>query len=155
MRKRSELLFNLLLVPLDGLTLLSSYIAAYLIRVDFTPLPTAYQISGSEYLAALIAWAPLNLFIFAATGLYLLDTSRSRLMEYGRVMVATSASAMALIIVDFFTTKPLFPSKSVVIYGLAISTVLIITMRFILSVIKRWLYRFNIGRRHVVVIGKG
>ncbi|MBP9827121.1 sugar transferase, partial [Candidatus Saccharibacteria bacterium] len=54
-----------------------------------------------------------------------------------------------------FTTKPLFPSKSVVIYGLAISTVLIITMRFILSVIKRWLYRFNIGRRHVVVIGKG
>lgn len=155
MRKRSELVFNLLLVPLDAALLLASWVAAFLIRVRYTDLPTVYQIPGHVYLAAFIALAPVSIVIFALAGLYNFDSTRSRWLELSRVLIATSASTMTLIIIDFFTSEPLFPSKAVVIYGLVISSISIVCARFVLNSFQRWLFRYNVGRRQVVVVGSG
>jgi len=155
MRKRSELLFNLLLVPLDSFALLSSWVLAFLVRVEYSLKPTVYQVPGREYLAILIALAPVTILFFALAGLYNFDSTRSRWHEYSRVLIATSASTMFLIIVDFFATKPIFPSKAIVIYGLLFASLSIITTRFVLNSFQRWLFRFGIGRRRVIVIGKG
>lgn len=155
MRKRSELVFNLLLVPLDAGMLLASWVLAFLIRVQYTAQPTVYQIPGHVYLAAFIALAPVSIAIFALAGLYNFDSTRSRWKEYSRVLIATSASTMTLIIIDFFTTDPLFPSKAVVIYGFVFASLSIIIVRFVLNTFQRWLFRYNIGRRQVVVVGKG
>ena len=154
MRKRSELLFNLLLIPLDSMTLLASWVVAFLIRIESNK-PTVFLVPGRAYLATMIALAPISVAIFALAGLYNFDSTRSRWLEYTRVLIATSATTMFLIIVDFFTTKPLFPSKAVVIYGYAIASLSIILMRFFLNSFQRWLFRFNIGRRQVLVLGSG
>lgn len=155
MRKRSELVFNLLLVPLDAFLLLGSWVVAFLIRVQYSDLPTVYQIPGHVYLAAFIALAPVSIIVFALAGLYNFDSTRSRWREYSRVLIATSASTMTLIIIDFFTTEPLFPSKAVVIYGYVLASLSIIIARFLLNGFQRWLFRYNIGRRQVVIVGKG
>lgn len=137
MRKRSELVFNLLLIPLDAVFLLSSWVMAFLIRVQYTDVPTVYQISGHVYLAAFIALAPVSIIIFALAGLYNFDSTRSRWREYSRVLIATSASTMTLIIIDFFTSEPLFPSKAVVIYGYVLASLSIVIARFILNGFQR------------------
>ncbi|MCC7543186.1 sugar transferase [bacterium] len=155
MRKRSELLFNLLLIPLDAGALIASWVLAYIIRVEYTLKPTVYNIPGYDYLGAMVALVPVSVALFAVVGLYSFDSTRSRWVEYGKVVAAVSASTMFLIIVDFFTTKPLFPSKAVVIYGLVISLLSVIVVRFVLNSFQRWLFRFGIGRRRVVVIGSG
>ena len=48
MRKRSELFFNLLLVPLDAAAVLASFVIAYIIRVEYSLKPTVYQVPGWE-----------------------------------------------------------------------------------------------------------
>lgn len=155
MRKRSELLFNLLLVPLDALALLASFVLAFIIRVEYSLKPTVYQIPGREYVAALLVLLPISILIFALAGLYNFESTRSRWREYSRVVIATSASTMFLIIADFFTTKPLFPSKAVVIYGYALACLTIVLERFIMNGIQRGLFRFGIGLRQVAVVGEG
>ncbi len=155
MRKRSELFFNLLLVPLDALTLLSSWVLAFLMRVEFSFKPTVYQVPGRSFVAFLVLLIPVNMVIFALTGLYSFDSTRSRWREYSRVLIATSATTMVLIFVDFFSTTPFFPSKAVVVYGYVFSSLSIIGMRFVLNLFQRWLFNFNIGRRQVVVVGSG
>lgn len=155
MRKRSELLFNLLLVPLDVLAVLASFVLAYIIRVEYTLKPTVYQVPGREYVWALLALLPILIAFFALVGLYNFESTRSRWREYGKVVIAVSASTMFLIIVDFFSIKPLFPSKAVVFYGFVISILSVILMRFLVNVFQRWLFRFGIGIRQVVMIGSG
>ncbi len=155
MRKRSELLFNLLLVPMDALALLASFVLAYIIRVEYTLKPTVYQVPGREYLAALMVLLPVSVLLFALNGLYSFGSTRSRWREYSRVIIATSASTMFLIIVDFFSTKPLFPSKAVVVYGYVLSTLTIILLRYLFNSFQRWLFRYRIGVRQVVVLGQG
>lgn len=155
MRKRSELLFNLFLVPLDALALLSSFVLAYIIRVEYTLKPTVYQIPGREYLAALVVLLPIALALFAFLGLYNFESTRSRWREYSRVVIAASAYTMFLIIVDFFSTKPIFPSKAVVVYGYVLSIISVIALRLLLNSFQRWLFRYKIGVRQVVVVGNG
>lgn len=155
MRKRSELLFNLLLMPLDAGALLASWVFAYVIRVEYSLKPTVYSIPGREYFAAMAALAPISIALFALVGLYSFNSTRSRWREYGAVIAGVSASTMFLILVDFFTTKPVFPSKAVLIYGFLLSTISVIFVRFILNSFQRWLFRFGVGRRRVVVIGSG
>lgn len=155
MRKRSELFFNLILIPLDTLMLLTSWVLAFIIRVEYTFKPTVYQVPGRSFVTVLLFLTPVAILIFALTGLYRFDSTRSRWREYTRVLIATSATTMFLIIVDFFTSKPLFPSKAVVIYGYVLASLSIIGMRFVLNLFQRWLFRFNVGRRQVVVVGGG
>lgn len=155
MRKRSELFFNLLLVPLDVLAVLTSFVVAYIIRVEYTLKPTVYQVPGWEYLSALVVLTPFIVLFFALAGLYRYESMRSRWREYSQVVIAVSASTMFLIIVDFFSTKPLFPSKAVVFYGFALAIILVVVERFIINLFQRWLFRFGIGIRQVVIVGVG
>jgi exopolysaccharide biosynthesis polyprenyl glycosylphosphotransferase len=155
MRKRSELFFNLLLVPLDVLAVLASFVVAYIIRVEYSLKPTVYEVPGWGYLYALVALMPFIIIFFALAGLYRYESVRSRWREYSQVVIAVSASTMFLIIVDFFSTKPLFPSKAVVFYGFMLAIILVIIERFVINIFQRWLFRFGIGIRQVVVVGVG
>jgi exopolysaccharide biosynthesis polyprenyl glycosylphosphotransferase len=155
MRKRSELFFNLLLVPLDVLAVLVGFVVAYIIRVEYSLKPTVYQVPGWEYLSALVVLTPFIVLFFALAGLYRFESMRSRWREYLQVIIAVSASTMFLIIVDFFATKPLFPSKAVVFYGFIFAIVFVIVERFIINLFQRWLFHFGIGVRQVVIVGVG
>jgi undecaprenyl-phosphate galactose phosphotransferase len=98
---------------------------------------------------------PFIIIFFALAGLYRYESVRSRWREYSQVVIAVSASTMFLIIVDFFSTKPLFPSKAVVFYGFMLAIILVIIERFVINIFQRWLFRFGIGIRQVVVVGVG
>lgn len=155
MRKRSELFFSLILVPVDSLALLSAFVAAYIVRVKIEETPVAHPISAMTFLKISLLVLPIWIIIFAFVGLYSQSNLRARLSEIGKIIVAVSGGVMALIILDFLSKTPIFPSKAVPIYAYCFGLIFVITARIIVRAIQRSLFRYGIGLHRVLLIGSG
>ncbi|HVY53279.1 MAG TPA: sugar transferase [Gammaproteobacteria bacterium] len=153
MKKRSELFFSFLLVPIDFMMMIAGFALAYIVRVKIESKPVAHFTSGTHFLALIAILLPIWIIIFALNGLYNLSSTRRRFTEAAKVLVATASGVMVLIILDFFSKDPIFPSKSIPIYGFLFSFILILVARSILRSIQRYLFRYNIGVHNVLIIG--
>src|SRR3954469_3924808 len=120
MRKKSELLFSLLLLPIDFLAILSAFIAASALRVNVDVRPVAHPLGIAFFLKVFLLIIPVWILFFALTGLYNQSSLRGRLQELGKIFVAVSAGFMFMIVIDYASRTPLFPSKAVPIYAFGI-----------------------------------
>ncbi len=154
MKKRSELLFSLVLVPIDYLAAITGFVFAYAIRLH-AEKPIAYQIPARQYIKFMLVLLPVWILFFALSGLYNLQSTRSRFSEIGRILVATAGGVMFLILVDFVSQDPIIPSKSVPVYGFAMAFILIVIARQIVRGLQRFLWRFGVGVHNVFVVGTG
>lgn len=152
MKKRSELVFNLLQVPLDATMIVVGFVLAYFIR-EGQAKPFAHLVSGYNYLTYMVVLLPVWIALFAVLGLYSFGSVRSRFYEIGKIISATAATTMVLIIIDFFTSEPIFPAKSIPIFGFILSTLLVIFARLILNSVQRFLFRFGVGLYKIVLLG--
>ena len=152
MKKHSELAFSLILVPIDYLMMILGFVAAYFYRAGSSK-PLAYNIGGYTYLKYILILLPIWVLIFAILGLYSLESTRRRIDEIVKVFIASACSVMALVVLDFFNAQPLFPSKSIVIYGFAFSVVLVVAARLLVSAIQRLLFNYGIGVHQALVVG--
>ena len=155
MRKRSELLFNLILLPVDFAAILSAFIMAYALRVKFDVRPVAHPLGIIFFLKIFLLIIPFWILFFALSGLYNLSNLRGRLTEVGKIFVAVSAGVMFMIVIDFLSTEPLFPSKSVPIYAYGLSLVTVVVGRQIVRGVQRGLFGRGVGVHRVVIIGSG
>jgi exopolysaccharide biosynthesis polyprenyl glycosylphosphotransferase len=155
MRKKSELVFSLLLLPIDFAAIISSYVLAYIVRVKVDARPVAYPIGALFFLKIFLVVVPAWILIFALSGMYNLSSLRGRVEELGKTLVAVSGGAMLLILVDFFGRQPIFPSKAVAIYGYAFSLCLVVLGRQIVRKVQRELFKYNVGVHRTVLIGSG
>lgn len=151
MKKRSELIFSLVLVPIDYIMMIVGFVAAYFYRLG-SDKPLAYDIGGTTYLRYLIILLPLWVLIFAMLGLYSLGSTRRRIDEVVKVFIASACGVMALIMLDFFNPQPLFPSKSIVIYGFFATFILVALARLILSVLQRVLFHYGVGVHQTLIL---
>jgi exopolysaccharide biosynthesis polyprenyl glycosylphosphotransferase len=87
------------------------------------------------------------------SGLYNLQSTRSRLKDFGKIVVAVASGTMILVLVDYFSDVAIFPSKSIIIYGLMFSIMLVIFGRLVMQIIQQFLFRFNIGKHNLLIIG--
>ena len=69
MKKRSELIFSLALVPIDYTMMVAGFVAAYFYRLG-SDKPLAYDVGGHVYLSYLMIMLPIWVLIFAILGLY-------------------------------------------------------------------------------------
>ena len=155
MRKQSELLFSLLSVPVDFAALMSAFVIAYIFRVRLDNKPVAHPISGHDFVLIALVLLPFWIIIFALAGLYSQSSLRGRLDEIGKVIVAVSGGVMFLILVDFASTRPLFPSKLVPVYTYVLGLALVLLARTMLRFIQRALFRYGVGVHQVLLIGSG
>ncbi|HVQ43565.1 MAG TPA: sugar transferase [Candidatus Saccharimonadia bacterium] len=155
MRKRSELFFSVILVPLDFLALLGAFAAAYIIRVKLEDKPVAHPIPAAEFVHVLLILLPLWIVIFALSGLYVQSNLRGKLGEIGKVFVAVSGGVMLSILLDFFQPQSLFPSKAVPIYAYGLGLVFVLLSRTLVRWLQRWLFQFGVGVHNAVIIGSG
>jgi exopolysaccharide biosynthesis polyprenyl glycosylphosphotransferase len=155
MRKRSELFFSLILVPLDFLALVAAFVVAYIIRVKIEARPVAHPIAALDFLQILLLVLPVWILIFAVAGLYNQSSLRGRLSELGKVFVAVSGGVMFMILLDFFQRESLFPSKAVPIYAYGLGLVFVWFSRTIVRAIQRGLFNTGIGVHQAVIVGSG
>jgi hypothetical protein len=60
MRKRSELFFSLILVPLDFVALTAAFVIAYIIRVKLEGRPVAHPVAAMTFLQIILILLPVS-----------------------------------------------------------------------------------------------
>jgi exopolysaccharide biosynthesis polyprenyl glycosylphosphotransferase len=155
MRKKSELLFSLLLLPIDFCAILGAFIVAYAIRVKVDVRPVAHPYGLIFFLKIFLLIIPVWILLFAFIGLYSQSSLRGRFQEVGRIFVAVSAGVMFMIMVDFVSRTPLFPSKAVPVYAYGLSLVTVTIGRIVVRAIQRSLFRKGVGTYKSLLVGSG
>jgi exopolysaccharide biosynthesis polyprenyl glycosylphosphotransferase len=155
MRKRSELLFSLILVPVDYLALVAAFVAAYIYRVKIIATPVAHPVDSVTYLKFALFLLPIWILIFALAGLYNQSSQRGRLGELGKIFVAVSGGVMFTILLDFLQRVPLFPSKSIPIYAYGFGLLFVSLARIMVRAVQRGLFNYGIGVYRILIIGSG
>jgi exopolysaccharide biosynthesis polyprenyl glycosylphosphotransferase len=155
MRKRSELFFSFILVPIDFLALAAAFVVAYIVRVKVEGRPVAHPIAAVDFLQILLVSLPFLILIFALAGLYSQSSLRGRFSELGKVFVAVSGGVMFMILYDFMQAQPIFPSKAVPIYAYGLGLLFVWTARLVVRQLQRTLFKVGIGVHQALLVGSG
>jgi len=153
--KRSELFFSFLLVPLDYLMLILAGSSAYYIRFSELTInirPAIFNLPFFSYLEILLIIALLWMPIFAFTGLYNIKTARKLIKEMYGVILACSTGLM-LVIILIFMRRELFDSRFIVLVAWFLAILYVIIGRILIRWLQRYLFRFGIGVRNIVLVG--
>ncbi|GMU25954.1 sugar transferase [Patescibacteria group bacterium] len=156
MRRKFDLTFTALQIPLDLFALLAAAGGAYSLRFsetlrDIRPILT--EIPFRDYMATAVLFSFVWILFFAIAGLYS-TTPRRAWPELGRIFLAGTAGAMMLIATVFFQ-REFETSRFIVIAVWLFSIAFVWFERLIVRVIRHALLRAGIGHKLVVIIGRG
>jgi len=153
--KKTELVFNIVLVLTDFIVIVAAGIAAYELRIS--PWLREWRQAGSffeqfsffQYLPIDIIVSVIWIMIFAVTGLYQSKINRGSFEDFLKIVIA-SLAALAATTMLFFFRKELFDSRFIIIAYWFLAIVLTALDRLIIRGIWR---KYNLGLRNVVLLG--
>ncbi|HEX3099443.1 MAG TPA: sugar transferase [Patescibacteria group bacterium] len=151
--KRTELLFNLISIPVDILMLATAGIVSFYLRLHSEQYlgPVHYNLQLHDFILVLAKVIPLLLLVFALLGLYKLRGTRRFIHEFNRIFVGTSLG-MLFAIVLFFFDQSIFPSRFIILTAWALGIVFILFGRIVLKRIQEAAFRFGYGLHRLIVI---
>ncbi|MBU1126622.1 sugar transferase [Patescibacteria group bacterium] len=153
--KRIDLFFTAVFVPLDFLMLIFAAISAYFLRFSSSAesiRPVTFDLPLGEYLGYVVPITIIWLAIYALAGLYNIRPHRLA-GEVTRVFLASSTGIAAILAIAFFS-RELFDSRFILLAVWALAILFVGTERIIMRLIERALRKYDIGMKHVVIIGK-
>ena len=156
--KRSELIFTSILVPVDFVMLILAGLAAYSLRTsEFIsqrrPVLFSLNLPLDRYFGLVVMVAILWLVVFALAGLYEIRRKKKGPEQFFRIVIATSAGVMMLI-VYIFIKREFFDSRFIILAAWVFSILFVSLGRFFIKKIQDFLVgRFGIGAHRVLVIG--
>jgi exopolysaccharide biosynthesis polyprenyl glycosylphosphotransferase len=154
--KKTELIFNIISIPVDALMLLCAGVVAFYLRGDFTGYvgPIAYRLDFGQFLGLVYKIIPLLLVTFAVLGLYNLRGTRKFGLELGKVAIGISLGLLVVMLLFFFN-QSIFPSRFIILATWALGIILVMLGRLILKLVQLFLFQQNIGLHKLVIIGGG
>lgn len=151
--KRSELIFNAFLVPIDFLMLILAGLVTYLFRTEilsaFRPVLFEFNLPLSKYFVLVIFVSLFFLAAYAISGLYSMRSQRSTMEEFFKVVIASSAGILGIIIF-IFLRQELFNSRFLVIGAWVFAIIFVTLGRAIMKVLQK---RIKLGEERLLVIG--
>lgn len=155
--KRSELIFSLLLVPLDYIMIILAGLSAYHIRfakftTDIRPAIFQASLPLEPYLKILFFVAFLWLVVFALAGLYNIKGARKLIKEIYRIVLACSTGLM-LIVILIFIRRELFDSRFIVLAAWVLAIFYVSFARIIIRWLQRYLFKYGIGVHKIILVG--
>ncbi len=156
--KKADLIFNIILLPLDFLAIVLGGLSAYFLRTSpwlaqWRPVIFLGNLPVLKYFVMTIIVAPFWIIIFGILGLYQVDFRRIGAREIFRIFIATSAGLLSLV-VYIFLRREWFDSRFLILAGWFFATLFIALDRFFIRKIYRLILRkLNFGFQKVLVIG--
>lgn len=155
--KRGELIFSALLLPVDYLMLILAGIVTYFARTkiisSFRPVLFEFNLPFEKYLVLVLMVSLVFVVAYAISGLYSLESTRKTITEFFRVVVASSAAVMAVIIY-IFLRQELFNSRFLVLGAWFFAIIFVSLGRLFMRSLQRFLVaRYNFGIHKIMVIG--
>ncbi|MFA4930781.1 MAG: sugar transferase [Patescibacteria group bacterium] len=151
--KRSEVFINIALVFVDVVMILAGFVVAYQVRIyGFDFVPVQWVLPLADYFKYILLFIPLWVGVFALMGLYAFRGIASFIREASKVIIAASAMISLMIMIIFFNRDQFF-SRLIIIYAWLFVIFFLIAGRFLLRTLQRFLYRYGVGVRRVVMVG--
>jgi len=156
MKKKSELLFGLVQVPMDAAMIFFAALSAFWVRniPEIIALkPKLYNFPLDSYLKVIIFVLPLFLLVFAIEGLYNIKSTRKFNQEVLKIFSATSI-ALLVIIVGIFLKREWFSSRFIILAGWCFAVTYVIIGRYLIQKIQKFLLvHRGTGVYRVLLIG--
>ncbi|MFA6423230.1 MAG: sugar transferase [Patescibacteria group bacterium] len=153
MKKKTDLIFSLLLVPLDALMVICGFIIAYYFRTNLEIVPVKGSVWDlPHYINFALYLLPIWLVIFALEGLYSGKRIKSGIKELTSIFMGVSTGTTVVVIWIFFSKTEFF-SRLIVLYIWLASLVTLILGRALIKIIQRFLYQYNIGTKKIIIAG--
>ncbi|MEK7537525.1 MAG: sugar transferase [Patescibacteria group bacterium] len=152
MKRRIDLLFAALLVPLDYASLLAAGWLAYTLRFRqiTSLLPIVDTVPFGTYARLLVIVAIGWVAVLALAGVYRLRQPVSS--ELGRIFLGAS-TAVLLVIVFIFFRREFFASRFIILAGWVLAVIMLWLVHLLVRGLQRLLLRRGIGARQVVLFG--
>jgi exopolysaccharide biosynthesis polyprenyl glycosylphosphotransferase len=151
--KRSELLFNLISIPVDILMLAIAGIVSFYLRTQTQvyEAPVLFELHLSAFLVVLAQIIPVLLLVFALLGLYNLRGTRRFIHEFNRILVGTSLG-MLFVMVLFFFNQSIFPSRFIILMAWALGIIFVLGGRLVLKYFQEIMFRKGYGLHRLILI---
>lgn len=153
MPRRNSKLYSLILIIIDALVLITTFILAYVARVQYDPRPLLHNIYAFDYLFSFLLIVPFWILIFAIIGLYRPSTYNRRLIEWSKIAIGSFLGILLVIGWEYISDKSVFPARLVAVYALVGAFFLIVVEREILRLIRSLMFRYGRGTKRVLLIG--
>lgn len=155
--KKSELYFNVLRLPVDFMMLITAGVSTYFLRTEilsaFRPVLFEFRLPFARYFYLVLFVSLIFTFSYAVSGLYSLKIRRGLLDELLKIISASSAGVM-IIIIYVFLRQELFDSRFLVLGGWFFAIMFVFVGRILVSLIQKYyVSRRNFGIHNVIVIG--
>ncbi len=154
--KKTELLFNLISIPVDAVSLLCAGIASFYLRQKTTTIvgPIIYQLEINSFLSVVYKIILFLIVIFALLGLYNLKGTRKFISESGKIIVGISLGLLVVILLFFFNQN-IFPSRFIILATWGLGIIFVVCGRLMLKFVQIFLFSKNVGLHKLVVITGG
>lgn len=153
MKSNASLIYGFVLVVGDFLALVAAFVAAYLLRGNFSNVPVAHPIPGTTYLKIFVLLLPFWILFFALTGLYSNNIQEKRFVETGRLLVGSFIGLLFVTSYAYFSNRAVFPSKLVPVYGFALAFIFLAVFRNLARGARGWLFGYGIGITNLLLVG--
>lgn len=154
--KKAEVVFNVLLVPVDFFMVFLAGLGAYSLRFskDIADIrPVLFDLPIEKYMALLAAAAIFFVVVFAFLGLYDFKSKRKLREDFSRVVIGVSAGIMAVVFFSFLAREPV-SSRFIILTIWALAIAFVMGGRLVLEIIRRWLVgKYGYGAHKVLIVG--
>lgn len=155
--KKSDFFFNVLRLPIDFLMLVAAGLATYFLRTEiissFRPVLFEFNLPLIRYIYLVISVSIFFVGIYAISGLYSMRYRLGLAEEFMRVVIASSAGIMSVIIY-IFLRQELFDSRFLVLGNWFLAIIFVWIGRLVI----RWLQqitvaKYNFGIHRIMIVG--
>ncbi|PIR05457.1 hypothetical protein COV56_02445 [Candidatus Kuenenbacteria bacterium CG11_big_fil_rev_8_21_14_0_20_37_9] len=154
--KKSEIIFSIILVPLDYALLVLAGISAYFTRYsqiyEENIREVVFSLPFGNYLKYVYGFAFLWIIIFAISGLFSMRPAKSMFGVLNKIFLACSTGALAVIVVFFFS-RELFSSRFIVLAAWVLSIFYTFIAHLLLRYLQKAAYKKGIGVHRIALIG--
>ncbi|MDQ3094095.1 MAG: sugar transferase [bacterium] len=153
MKNSSSLVYAFILLIGDFMALMSAFVLAYILRVNYDDRPLPQQVPPETYFLIFAVLLVFWLIIFALLGLYHGRVYENRFSEAGRILAGCFIGILFLIGAEYVISRPIFPARLVPVYGLGLSFLTVLLFRTIARGFKHTLHSYGVGLNHVLLVG--
>ncbi len=153
MKNNASVFYAVILIIGDALALIAAFSVAYILRVKLDTRSLIEPITSIEFLYTFLSVLPFWLIVHASIGLYRNDVYEKRFTEIGRLITGTFVGILVVIGYDFVIQGALFPARLVPVYGFFLGFSFLLLFRTTARIVRRILFRFNIGISDILIIG--
>ena len=158
MRKDPGFVYKLSLIFGDAFAIIFSFAFAYYFRINIDHRAYYFDTQIGDFVIANVFLLPVWIIILSSLGLYSKRVLQSRPLKIWRLFLASVIGVMSIITYDFFASAifnrgSLFPVRIIALYAVFFCFIMLIIVRWLISLIYRSFLRHNRGLIRTVIIG--